>query len=306
MDYEKLYKEAFERAKDLHDNHPLGTPQTWMTCEKIFPELKESNDERIREEIISFLKEGTPYYCPNSVRRQEWIDWLEKQAEQKPAIEGTFINVDEVREDFMQEVYSVLNDDATNDRANQIIDFFDHLPAITIQKPVEIDESSDMVEALRTEYEKGRADSITEMKQTKCSEEDEKIINEVASILINDENRADNKIEEDRLAYLAERIQSFRPRLKQEWSEDDEVRLTSTIQKLEYAKSLNAYNEYGKDSIIKNIDWLKSLRPQFHWKPTEYDISLLEDISRNIRNNIRPFCSEVSALEDLIKNIKTL
>lgn len=44
------------------------------------------------------------------------------------------------------------------------------------------------------------------------------------------------------------------------WSEEDEVRLTSTIQKLEYAKSLDAYNEYGKDSIIKNIDWLKSLK----------------------------------------------
>ena len=42
-------------------------------------------------------------------------------------------------------------------------------------------------------------------------EEDKDIINEVASILINDENRADNKGEEDRLAYLAEKIQSIRP-----------------------------------------------------------------------------------------------
>lgn len=35
-------------------------------------------DKRVKNEIISFLKEGTPYYCPNSVRRQEWIAWLEK------------------------------------------------------------------------------------------------------------------------------------------------------------------------------------------------------------------------------------
>ena len=33
-----------------------------------------------------FLREGKPYHCPNSAKRQEWASWLEKQGEQKPAI----------------------------------------------------------------------------------------------------------------------------------------------------------------------------------------------------------------------------
>ncbi len=46
-------------------------------------ESKESKDERIKNELLSFLKEGKPYHCPNSVTRQEWAAWIEKQGKQK-------------------------------------------------------------------------------------------------------------------------------------------------------------------------------------------------------------------------------
>ena len=76
--------------------------------------------------------------CLSAFRRgiENTLDKLHlKQCEQKSSMEGTFVNVDEVREDFMQEVYRVLDADTTNDRANQIIDAFDNLPTIAIQKP---------------------------------------------------------------------------------------------------------------------------------------------------------------------------
>jgi hypothetical protein len=38
---------------------------------------------------------------------------------------------------------------------------------------------------------------------------------------------------------------------------EDEVRLISTIQVLEYARSLDNYNQYGKADIDKNIAWLE-------------------------------------------------
>ena len=38
---------------------------------------------------------------------------------------------------------------------------------------------------------------------------------------------------------------------------EDDVRLRSTIQVLEYARSLDAYNQYGKVDIDKNIAWLE-------------------------------------------------
>lgn len=82
------------------------------------------------------------------------------------------------------------------------------------------------------------------------------------------------------------------PQPKQKWSEEDEEKLNSIIDVL------------GENSVL--VKWIKSLKSQSHWKPSKYDISLLEEIAKNIRNNVRPFCSEVSALEDLIKNIKAL
>ena len=86
-DYEQKYKEALERAKDLHDNHPYGEPPVWTTCEKIFPELKESEDGRIRDFLIGFIKvcrwaEKEDQGWPS---KEECIAWLEKQDEQKPA-----------------------------------------------------------------------------------------------------------------------------------------------------------------------------------------------------------------------------
>ena len=59
--------------------------------------------------------------------------------------------------------------------------------------------------------------------------------------------------------------------------------------------------------VLRNIrDKYYHTIPQNTWKPSEYDISLLEEIVRNIRNNVRPFCSEVSSLESLINDLKKL
>lgn len=69
----------------------------------------------------------------------------EKQGEQKPVMEGTFVNVDEVREDFVSEIYRVLDTDLTNERANQIIDAFDGLPTVKIQNPAKWSEDDDSV-----------------------------------------------------------------------------------------------------------------------------------------------------------------
>lgn len=85
-------KETFEKLKRIYDKLDV---EGRVLMEKEFPELRESEDERIRKEIISFLKEGKPYHCPNSVRRQEWVTWLEKQKELK-TIQWTGDNLKEV------------------------------------------------------------------------------------------------------------------------------------------------------------------------------------------------------------------
>jgi hypothetical protein len=99
---------------------------------------------------------------------------------------------------------------------------------------------------------------------------------------------------------LSEALETLIPELKE--NEDERIRkgIIKTINDLN-----TEWLELHRVTKEEVLAWLESLKPN-HWKPSEYDISLLEEIARNIRNNVRPFCSEVSSLEDLIKNLKTL
>lgn len=83
MNYEQKYKEALGRAKKFYNNEGCRVGMTPVDLEVIFPELKESEDERVRKQIISFLKEFEydHYRCLDF---SSWIAWLEKQREQKP------------------------------------------------------------------------------------------------------------------------------------------------------------------------------------------------------------------------------
>ena len=66
---------------------------------------------------------------------------------------------------------------------------------------------------------------------------------------------------------------------KQEWSDEDVDMLNSCISSIEEAKENRyAYKETdGDTSYDHEIAWLKSLRPQPHWKPTEEQMKALID-----------------------------
>ena len=87
MDYEKKYKEAIERLKQWDREHPDGY-SIQERDEFIFPELKESEDEKIEKELIDYLKErkSCESYGQYIVRYNRWIAWLEKQGEQKATV----------------------------------------------------------------------------------------------------------------------------------------------------------------------------------------------------------------------------
>lgn len=77
MDYEKKYKEAIIKAKSLY-----GQPLIDNTLLKtIFPELAESEDEKIRKELIEHIKanQETPFVLFQKFSPENVIAWLEKQ-----------------------------------------------------------------------------------------------------------------------------------------------------------------------------------------------------------------------------------
>lgn len=88
MNYEKKYKEALEKARQFSEN-PLEEDSSSIV-EYIFPELQESEDEKIRKVLIDYFNRykeqeecgiDTFYGIPTD----NIIAWLEKQGEQKTA-----------------------------------------------------------------------------------------------------------------------------------------------------------------------------------------------------------------------------
>ena len=89
MDCEKAYKEARERAKAFLGKGFRGED---LLVECVFPELKESEDERIRKAISYAIcaaahQDGT---LINDVTKDEVFAYLERQKEQRPFSQEDF------------------------------------------------------------------------------------------------------------------------------------------------------------------------------------------------------------------------
>ena len=110
MDYEKKYKEALEGAKTLYENANGMILKKWV--EQVFPELKESEDEKIMKCVKYaidklFLKEKI--VC--DVHKEDVLNWLEKQGNQELAdkIEPKFHEGDWVVCEFTDSFFQIKN-----------------------------------------------------------------------------------------------------------------------------------------------------------------------------------------------------
>ena len=73
------YDEALERATQKWECGLM----TREDLEELFPELAESEDEKIRKELVKYFTEGREFLSLCSVGKEEILAWLEKQGEQK-------------------------------------------------------------------------------------------------------------------------------------------------------------------------------------------------------------------------------
>ena len=75
--YKKKYQEANDKVAAR-----FGT----NVAKEIFADLYESEDEKMRKEIISFLQLPHPQFVGER-KQEKWLAWLEKQGEQKPILD---------------------------------------------------------------------------------------------------------------------------------------------------------------------------------------------------------------------------
>ena len=83
MNYEQKYNEALN---DMRAIYPNLKGEAKLAMEHAFPELAESEEERIRKEMISFLKSEKAFQFIDIDKSEKWIAYLEKQKEQKPVV----------------------------------------------------------------------------------------------------------------------------------------------------------------------------------------------------------------------------
>ena len=256
MDYEKKYKEALERARAFQEKY--GGDYAGY----IFPELAESEDERIRKQCIKLLREA----YSTKYEAFECIAWLEKQKEQKPA-------------EWSEEDGMIIDN-----LIGFVTDYGDNCYT-SIAK-------ADVLNWLEKWKSANRDASFANKNANGWSEEDDQLIGfifDLLNSLVWRKEWAMGKKEcLDRLKSLPER---FVLQPKQEWSEEDEEILDgiiNTLDRLGYAEFCKSSREedieeerfYYKE--IQCLKKLKSLHPQPHWKPSveQMEMGLEEEIKR--------------------------
>lgn len=183
-------EELIQSARNLYNN-PDTNEALKAALEETYPELKEDEDEKIREEIILFLKDASN--CKTRVIDSEtlakWAAHLEKQKEQKPnVIIPKFRIGDTICLKGSMAEYTIESIDAECYHGKGW-----GLPI-----------------SAENNYE------LVEQKPTEWSEEDEKMLSsflhkiEVCDLLTNKEN-----------VWIIRKLKSLRPQPKQEWSEEE-------------------------------------------------------------------------------------
>ena len=294
MDYEQKYKEALARARDLHkDLVEMENNMITKACEIIFPELAESEDEKIRKELINFFKEDDVVLTHTN---EEYAAWLEKQ---KPSekIEAKCVCKDIPEDEFekMTNLQKCLVKMIRYSDYNGIIaaikQFSNLIEAVVKkeQKPVEtrttgywnVSEMKTPEESLGISSEEYRQivdecifGKQKEQKPVEWNEETENRINALALSFLSEQGIIPN-------LYANQIIGAYRKGYHQalndtsaEWSKEDEEHISTITNVLEDRK--NEQTEVGVKILDDEISWLKSLHPQPKQEWSEEDQTVFD------------------------------
>lgn len=132
------------------------------------------------------------------------------------------------------------------------------------------------------------------------SEEDEKIYQSIMDDTVQ-ENQLDDK-QILWLKFLKDRVQPV-----QEWNGGDAAHLHSIITHLQDFIESHP-NTTGADIQGENVAWLKSLKPQGRWKPTEEQLKAFEHFVRSVGESgyTSPYANSTRLLYSLLEQLKKL
>ena len=269
MDYEKKYNEALERAKKKVEE---STAIYGKNCaavqliQEVFPELRESEDERIRKELIEAFERYDIESSWNGFPVKSILAYLEKQ---KVNTEGDFGRGYDCG---YQAGYAVAKNEMRPKVATATLDSEKQKE----QKP--IDPSDDELQRHQDELYDFKVFAAKQAKEHHISfVHDFEWHNFCAEILsyfneqkpaecIPDSVKFEEGFKTGRELGFREGVESVKPA---EWSEDDEAHMVSLLTRLEGMCKKGATFTKTRFAVSEDEDWLKSLRPS--WKPSEWN-----------------------------------
>ena len=282
----KAYDKALKVAKDIRNGEAAYIPDGTPVIEAIFPELKDPEGERIRKELIAFLKENhetgraDETWSLSGIER--WIAWLEKQGEQKPAQETKPFKAEHGK------YYYCIKDYFCGGRKQA--------------------SKGDVVQALRGLPIMGLKDAseyFLPVNFIKCnsawSEEDERIYQSIM-----DDTVQENQLDGKQTDWLRDIKYRYFPQPKQDWSEEDEIALGDALWCCKQAASI-AKDENDMGNIWYAETWLKSLKDRYAWKPSDEQIKVCKEVYADMLSakclDLGTVNGELNRLEEQLKKL---
>lgn len=127
------------------------------------------------------------------------------------------------------------------------------------------------------------------------SEEDERIYQSIM-----DDTVQENQLDGKQIDWLRDIKYRHFSQSQQEWSEEDETRLTNTIIMLKEGASLH----FNKKDITKTVDWLKTLKERCTWKPSDEQMEALDNFIYAKYPNIEKYEAAVKSLYQDLKKLR--
>ena len=268
------YKEKLEEAKRLYET--ANTDQRYV-LESLFPELKESEYERVRKALIEYFNEQCDMSDWNGVYGYQVVAWLEKQ--------GKTTDIDPVF--------------SYNNLVTKKQDGIDNCPLECSTNTVMTDSKKNQVEprfkvgdwvVLSTsDGEKVvQIDSIEHFKSGEpryITSEGRWFGNGTKARLLTDKDVETITLPESKIIV----------KQKPAWSKEEEVKINRIVACLE---NLNVADN---DILLKDVDWLKSLKERCTWKPSDKQIHAFEQVYDWYNDNFAPSETLTSLYNDLKK-----
>lgn len=277
-------KEAIKILKNFHDESALFSVRTAL--ETLYPEFKESEDERIRKELLEHCinRRDGKQVCVDASDYRRWADWLEKQGESytKRDVDDAWLKgmCDAKRELEKQSEQKPFDYENANiqqrdwaeipfgAKDSELQEATYYIPQgyyaeiednkVVIkqgeQKPtIEMKSAEESLDIDSETYNKIVDECIYDEQKPTWSEEDEEYINDLIGVFDGQQYQAHSDEE------IVKWLKSIRLPYNKEWDENDEEMLRSIIATCELAEQ-DRDSSPARHLLEMQLNWLKSIK----------------------------------------------